>query len=79
MYQGSRSGQLPFARRVGTMEGAAPHLFRPMYAQANMGHPSRGVGFVDASHECSASGTDPVGNSILFAGPVKNSEEQFRA
>ncbi len=25
------------------MEGAAPHLFRPMYAQANMGHPSRGV------------------------------------
>jgi hypothetical protein len=23
------------------LEGAAPHLFRPMYAQANMGHPSR--------------------------------------
>jgi hypothetical protein len=45
-YQGSCSGQLPFARRVGTIEGAAPHLFRPMYAQANMGHPSRGVGFV---------------------------------
>ena len=33
-YQGSRSGPLPFARRVGTVEGAAPHLFRPMYAQA---------------------------------------------
>jgi hypothetical protein len=26
MYQGSRSGQLPFARRVGTIEGAAPWL-----------------------------------------------------
>ena len=44
-----------------------------------MGHPSRGVGFVDASHECSDSATDPVGKSILFAGPVKNTEEQFRA
>ena len=61
------------------MEGAAPHLFRPMYAQANMGHPSRGVGFVVASHECSDGETDPVGKSILFAGLVKNSEEQFRA
>jgi len=43
MYQGSRSGQPPLAPRVGTVEGAAPHLFRPMYAQANMGHPSRTI------------------------------------
>src|SRR5258708_34704582 len=28
------------------MEGAAARLFRPMYAVANMGHPSREEGFV---------------------------------
>jgi hypothetical protein len=32
--------------------GAAPHLFRPMYAGANMGHPSREEGFVLCSHPC---------------------------
>jgi hypothetical protein len=31
------------------LEGAAPHLSRPMYAEANMGHPSRDEGFVLAS------------------------------
>jgi hypothetical protein len=49
MYQGPRSGQQPFARRLGTIEVAAPHLLRPMYAQANMGHPSGEVGFVVGS------------------------------
>jgi hypothetical protein len=29
---------------------AAPHLFRPMYAGANMGHPSREEGFVLSSN-----------------------------
>jgi hypothetical protein len=29
-----------------SVEGAAPRLFRPMYAEANMGHPSRGEGSV---------------------------------
>ena len=29
-----------------SVEGAAPRLFRPMYAGANMGHPSREEGFV---------------------------------
>jgi hypothetical protein len=29
MYQGSRSGQLPFARRVGTIEGLRPIFFGP--------------------------------------------------
>ena len=35
-------------------EGAAPRLFRPMYAEANMGHPSRDEGFVLCSHLCDA-------------------------
>jgi hypothetical protein len=34
------------ARVVRTLERAAPHLSLPMYAGANMGHPSRGEGFV---------------------------------
>jgi hypothetical protein len=38
------------------LEGAAPCLFRPMYAEANMGHPSREVGFVLCSGCLSASG-----------------------
>jgi hypothetical protein len=36
----------PFAPMPGTLKGAAPRLFRPMYAGANMGHPSREVGWV---------------------------------
>ena len=39
-------GSSLFARLVEAVEGAAPHLFRPMYADANMGHPSREEGFV---------------------------------
>jgi hypothetical protein len=32
------------------MEGASPHRFRPMYAEANMGHPSReGGSFVSVN------------------------------
>src|SRR5882762_4438659 len=27
-----------------SLEGAVPHLYQPMYALANMGHPSRGEG-----------------------------------
>jgi hypothetical protein len=38
--------QQRFAGRVKAFEGAAPRLFRPMYAQANMGHPSREAGLV---------------------------------
>jgi hypothetical protein len=30
-----------FCRRAEALEGAAPRLSRPMYAAANMGHPSR--------------------------------------
>jgi hypothetical protein len=30
-----------FPARLRALEGAAPRLFRPMYAGANMGHPSR--------------------------------------
>jgi hypothetical protein len=30
--------------------GAAPRLFRPMYAAANEGHPSRKVGLAAADH-----------------------------
>jgi hypothetical protein len=33
--------QFFFARVAEALEGAAPRLFRPMYAGANMGHPSR--------------------------------------
>jgi hypothetical protein len=35
-----------FARLGEALEGAAPRLLRPMYARANMGHPSRGAGLV---------------------------------
>jgi hypothetical protein len=38
-----------FARVAEALEGAAPRLFRPMYARANMGHPSREAGFVVCS------------------------------
>jgi hypothetical protein len=34
-------GRNLFARVAGALDGAAPRLFRPMYAGANMGHPSR--------------------------------------
>ena len=34
-------GSRVFTRPTETAERAAPHLFRPMYAEANMGHPSR--------------------------------------
>jgi hypothetical protein len=38
-----------FARKAEALEGAAPRLCRPMYATANMGHPSREAGFVVCS------------------------------
>jgi hypothetical protein len=34
------------AGRVKAVEGAAPRFLRPMYARANMGHPSREAGIV---------------------------------
>jgi hypothetical protein len=35
--------------RSGSVGGAAPRLFRPMYARANMGHPSSEAGLVVCS------------------------------
>ena len=37
------------AHRAEALEGAVPQRFRPMYARANMGHPSREAGLVKAS------------------------------
>jgi hypothetical protein len=37
-------------------KGPSPHLFRPMYAGANMGHPSREQGFVLRSNYRARSG-----------------------
>ncbi len=33
-------GRIPLPAKQEPWKGAAPHLFRPMYAEANMGHPS---------------------------------------
>jgi hypothetical protein len=41
--------QRPFGGRAEALERAAPGLFRPMYAGANMGHPSREEGLVQYS------------------------------
>jgi hypothetical protein len=43
-----------FALVAEALEGAAPRLFRPMYAGANMGHPSRKEGFVLCSNRSAA-------------------------
>jgi hypothetical protein len=43
-----------FRQLTKALGGAAPRLFRPMYAQANMGHPSREEGFVLCSQLCNA-------------------------
>jgi hypothetical protein len=37
-----KAGQLIFQFRDQSVDGASPRLFRPMYAGANMGHPSSG-------------------------------------
>ena len=56
MYQfgielANAAAKVLFRGRVTTaLEGAAPRLFRPMYAQANMGHPSREEGLVLGSN-----------------------------
>jgi hypothetical protein len=42
-----------FARVAVALDGATPRLFRPMYARANMGHPSRGVGLMVRSKNSS--------------------------
>jgi hypothetical protein len=39
----------PFVLVTEALEVAAPHLFRPMYAEANMGHPSCYFGFAVGS------------------------------
>ena len=46
--------------------GAAPRLFRPMYAGANMGHPSREKGFVLCSHHRDADGLHHVATQLDF-------------
>ncbi len=43
-----------FTRVAIALDGATPRLFRPMYAEANMGHPSREEGFVLRSNSCAA-------------------------
>jgi hypothetical protein len=43
-------GRSLFTRVAEALEGAAPRLFRPMYAEANMGHTSRGERFVLCSN-----------------------------
>jgi hypothetical protein len=45
-------GRSPFVRPTGATKGAAPHLFQPMYAEANMGHPSREQGLILCSYRC---------------------------
>jgi hypothetical protein len=47
------------ARVAGALEGAAPHLFRPMYAGANMGHPSREEGFALCFKHCATDELHP--------------------
>ena len=54
-------GRSPFAGVVRAFEEAAPRLFRPMYAQANMGHPSREAGFVLRTNLLSAFGAGGEG------------------
>jgi hypothetical protein len=41
--QGIPFGNGVLARIAEALERAAPDLFRPMYADANMGHPSRSL------------------------------------
>jgi hypothetical protein len=50
-----RSHQSPFKGSAGALERAAPGLFRPMYAMANMGHPSREWGLVGEQKKSSDS------------------------
>jgi hypothetical protein len=57
----ARSQQRPFAPGAEALEGAAPHLFRPMYAPrqagagtANMGHPSREAGLAHCEQKNSS-------------------------
>jgi hypothetical protein len=47
-------GRSVFAAFKKAFEGAAPRLFQPMYAWANMGHPSREEGFSLRSQHCDA-------------------------
>ena len=61
-------------QRAKAMVGAAPHRFRPMYAWANMGHPSHFLGLLlrhrlhgDSMYRpqpCRAPGTVPAGLSM---------------
>jgi hypothetical protein len=43
-----------FADTAKRWKGLRPRLFRPMYAGANMGHPSREQGFVLCSNHSAA-------------------------
>ena len=51
MGKDSCSWPQSFRHIAKALGGAAPHLLRPMYAWANMGHPSREEGFVLCSHD----------------------------
>ena len=63
-------GRSPFARLAGAVEGAAPHLFRPMYALANMGHPSREQGFVLRSNRSADENDKPLSTiALVLNGP----------
>jgi hypothetical protein len=50
-----------FSRVAESFEAAAPHLFRPMYALANMGHPSRVKNFAVGFNHNTADGRPTVG------------------
>jgi hypothetical protein len=50
-----------FSRVAESFEAAAPHLFRPMYALANMGHPSRVKDFAVGFNHNTADGRPTVG------------------
>jgi hypothetical protein len=52
------------------LEGAAPHRFRPMYAGANMGHPSKGEAST-GSHSSPGSSGAKARISLNLSGPTK--------
>jgi hypothetical protein len=61
------------------LEGAAPRLLRPMYARANMGHPSREEGFVVAFNRNPADGLASVSLSLLFAIRLRDCSRSSRS
>jgi len=66
-------GRSLFALIAEALEGAAPHLFRPMYAGANMGHPSREQGFVLCSNRSATDEQHPTLKRSSTPGSVRRS------